>query len=76
MTVGLRPTYPESGFGYIRLGAAISASGRCRAGTVDVFAVDRFVEKPTWELARDYVASGEYLWNSGHVFSDGGPTAA
>ena len=63
VTVGLRPTYPESGFGYIRLGASVPdpSSG-------DVFAVDRFVEKPTLELARSYVASGEYLWNSGMFF--------
>lgn len=66
VTVGLRPTYPESGFGYIRLGAAVSAGDA--AATIDLFAVDRFVEKPTWEVARDYVASGEYLWNSGMFF--------
>jgi mannose-1-phosphate guanylyltransferase len=74
VTVGLRPTYPESGFGYIRIGGAVpavddaSASAGDDAASIEVFAVDRFVEKPTWELARDYVASGEYLWNSGMFF--------
>lgn len=66
VTIGLRPTYPESGFGYIRL-AAGAAKGP-PGDSSDVFAVDRFVEKPTQEVARSYLASGDYLWNSGMFF--------
>lgn len=54
--IGIRPDRPETGYGYIRL-------GRPRAPAV--FEVDRFVEKPDRETAEAYVASGEYLWNTG-----------
>ena len=56
-TVGVRPTRPETGYGYIRRGDALDDAG--------AFAVDAFVEKPDPETARDYVEAGEYLWNSG-----------
>lgn len=55
VTFGVAPDRPETGFGYIRRGAA-------HGGWADI---DRFVEKPDLETARAYVASGEYLWNSG-----------
>ena len=57
VTFGIRPDRPETGFGYIELGAAIAGSPG--------FEVGRFVEKPYLELAEKYVASGNYLWNSG-----------
>ncbi|HTN33759.1 MAG TPA: mannose-1-phosphate guanylyltransferase/mannose-6-phosphate isomerase, partial [Marinobacter sp.] len=47
---------PETGYGYIHRGTRISA---------DSYSVDRFVEKPDLETAESYLASGEYLWNSG-----------
>jgi len=65
VTIGLQPTHPETGFGYIRRGAAV-------AGSSDTFAVDAFVEKPTREVAESYVASGAYLWNSGMFFLSAG----
>jgi mannose-1-phosphate guanylyltransferase / mannose-6-phosphate isomerase len=58
VTFGLTPDSPETGYGYIRRGAAVSGLGTC-------FAVDRFVEKPDEPTAAAYVASGEYCWNSG-----------
>ncbi|MBD9369554.1 mannose-1-phosphate guanylyltransferase/mannose-6-phosphate isomerase [Xanthomonas sp. XNM01] len=54
VTFGIVPTAPETGYGYIR---AASGDG--------VRAVERFVEKPDLATAEDYVASGEYFWNSG-----------
>ena len=57
VTFGIRPTHPETGFGYIRMGEAIDG----RAGR----AVAAFVEKPDMQTAESYVASGEYVWNSG-----------
>jgi len=46
---------PHTGYGYIKRGAGQGVG----------FAVDKFVEKPSFEMAQDYVASGEYYWNSG-----------
>lgn len=57
VTFGITPTHPETGYGYIKV-----------AGTLDEtrgFAVERFVEKPEQATAQNYVASGDYYWNSG-----------
>ena len=56
VTFGIVPTAPETGYGYIRRGQAVGESG---------FAVAQFVEKPKLEIAQQYLASGEYYWNSG-----------
>jgi mannose-1-phosphate guanylyltransferase len=58
-TVGIRPTHPETGFGYIETGDA-------RGG--GALSVLRFVEKPDRERAEGFVASGRYLWNAGMFF--------
>ncbi|WP_170106919.1 mannose-1-phosphate guanylyltransferase/mannose-6-phosphate isomerase [Agitococcus lubricus] len=55
VTFGIVPKHPETGYGYIRQGQAMSAG----------FKVSAFVEKPNLELAKQYLESGEYLWNSG-----------
>ncbi|CAB3655052.1 Alginate biosynthesis protein AlgA [Paraburkholderia phenoliruptrix] len=55
-TLGVPPTGADTGFGYIRLGAALN-DGAHR--------IERFVEKPAPELAAQYVESGNYWWNSG-----------
>ena len=60
LTFGIVPDRPETGYGYIRIGAPL---GDGDAETVR--RVDRFVEKPDLDTARSYVASGEYMWNSG-----------
>ena len=57
VTFGIRPTHPEIGFGYIHMGAAIAGREGREIGA--------FVEKPDREKAETYVASGEYVWNSG-----------
>ena len=57
VTFGIVPTAPETGYGYIRQGAALEGSS--------ARAIDRFVEKPDLATAQGYVASGEYFWNSG-----------
>lgn len=57
VTLGIRPNYPETGYGYIKADKSI---------TVDIsYKVERFVEKPDLEKAQTYVASGDYFWNSG-----------
>ena len=55
-TFGIHPTAPATGYGYIRRGAAVDTN---------VFGVDAFVEKPDEATARDYLAQGNYSWNSG-----------
>lgn len=55
VTFGILPTAPETGFGYIEQGEALSSGNK----------VLRFVEKPELVIAQGYVASGKYLWNSG-----------
>jgi mannose-1-phosphate guanylyltransferase/mannose-6-phosphate isomerase len=58
VTFGVTPDRPETGYGYIKQGAASTmVSG--------VFSVDRFVEKPDQETAQSYLQSGDFLWNSG-----------
>lgn len=57
VTFGIKPTGPDTGYGYIEQGEAIGAAGGCD--------VARFVEKPTLEVAQQYLESGRYLWNSG-----------
>ncbi|HUT34783.1 MAG TPA: mannose-1-phosphate guanylyltransferase [Planctomycetota bacterium] len=60
VTFGIKPRYPATGYGYIHRGAkAEEVQG------IPVFSVRRFREKPAREVAEDYVASGEYYWNSG-----------
>ncbi|KAI3591362.1 Mannose-1-phosphate guanylyltransferase [Cupriavidus sp. U2] len=56
VTLGVRPSTPETGFGYIRTGK-LSQEG--------ALTLERFVEKPHLELATAYVESGDYWWNSG-----------
>ena len=55
-TLGVPPTRPDTGFGYIRIGAELGDGGH---------AIDGFVEKPAEEIAAQYVAAGTYWWNSG-----------
>ena len=60
MVVGLKPSRPETGYGYVRRGKlAGRAEGRA------VYKVEKFTEKPALPLARKYFASGRYLWNGG-----------
>lgn len=58
VTFGITPTAPETGYGYIRQGAALGGLG-------GAFAVDRFVEKPDLKTAEGYLAAGGWSWNSG-----------
>jgi mannose-1-phosphate guanylyltransferase/mannose-6-phosphate isomerase len=58
LTFGIRPTRPETGYGYIKIGAPLPNSDRVRR-------VDRFVEKPDAETAARFVESGIFWWNSG-----------
>jgi len=58
MTVGIKPTFPSTGYGYINFSSAPSVGD-------EVHDLIKFVEKPDFDTAKTYVDSGEYLWNSG-----------
>ena len=65
VTFGIKPSYAETGYGYIRAGEVLN-------GLPQVAAVAEFVEKPPRERAEAYVAAGNYSWNSGmFLFSAG-----
>jgi mannose-1-phosphate guanylyltransferase / mannose-6-phosphate isomerase len=57
VSFGIAPERAETGYGYVRRGGTLATEG--------VFAVAEFVEKPGPEQAKQYLASGEYSWNSG-----------
>jgi len=63
VVLGIQPTRPETGYGYIERGAVAS-----RPRGVEAYAVRRFTEKPALPEARSYVESGNYLWNAGMFF--------
>ncbi len=59
VTIGIWPTFPSTGYGYIRLSTnPIEEGGR-------VHYLRRFVEKPNESVAKEYIKSGKYVWNSG-----------
>jgi mannose-1-phosphate guanylyltransferase len=60
VTLGVQPTLPSTGFGYIEQGESFS-----HVEGLEVFRLARFVEKPDTDTARRMVASGDYSWNSG-----------
>jgi len=62
VVIGIPPTRPETGFGYVERGKLASR------GTPHIYSVRRFAEKPAIALARRYVSSGSYYWNAGMFF--------
>ncbi len=62
LTFGIKPTGPETGFGYIARGPALKESG---PDTGEAYSIARFVEKPKAEAAEAMLAEGGYYWNSG-----------
>jgi mannose-1-phosphate guanylyltransferase len=60
VTIGIQPTHPETGYGYIHISQEQQqVDGR------EVFRVAQFIEKPSRQKAEQYLAEGAYLWNSG-----------
>jgi len=57
VSIGVKPTRPETGYGYINRGAELPE-------VPGAFAARRFIEKPNRATAQDFVASGQYLWNA------------
>lgn len=67
VTLGITPAYAETGYGYIRFGERldISAPQSAEAETLRAHKGLRFVEKPTREVAEEYLRAGDYVWNAG-----------
>ncbi len=69
VTLGIKPTRPETGFGYVRRGETAKLSGKAEKG---VYVAAGFTEKPDVSRARQYLESGDYYWNSGvFIFTAG-----
>ena len=60
VTIGIKPTQPETGYGYIEADLSYASPGN-----KNMFRVDSFKEKPNLEVARRYITSNNYFWNSG-----------
>lgn len=63
VTIGIKPTEPATGYGYIELDKSFGT-----VGGLEVFYSKRFAEKPDPDTAREYFRSGRYMWNSGIFF--------
>ncbi|HEY0703296.1 MAG TPA: sugar phosphate nucleotidyltransferase [Candidatus Acidoferrales bacterium] len=63
VVMGIPPTRPETGYGYIERGEKVPS-----ASAAEIFAVHRFTEKPPPHIAEEYLASGKYFWNAGMFF--------
>ncbi|HRA12667.1 MAG TPA: sugar phosphate nucleotidyltransferase, partial [Chitinophagaceae bacterium] len=57
VTIGIKPTYPNTGYGYIQ--------HETKAAAPDIYKVKTFTEKPNLELAQTFITSGDFLWNAG-----------
>ncbi len=57
VTIGIKPTYPNTGYGYIQFETAEAAP--------EIYMVKTFTEKPNQEIAKAFIASGDFLWNAG-----------
>jgi mannose-1-phosphate guanylyltransferase len=60
LTLGIKPTRPDTGYGYIE-----AVLGNSSLANKEVFRVDSFKEKPSLEVAQAYIAKSNYYWNSG-----------
>ena len=58
LTLGINPSRPDTGYGYIEM-------GQISADHMEIRKVNRFAEKPVLELAKSYLEKGNYVWNSG-----------
>ncbi len=65
VTIGIKPTEPATGYGYIRTGAPLPPPGGGVPYATTFFKAEQFVEKPNLATAEGYLASGQYRWNAG-----------
>ena len=65
VTIGIQPSEPATGYGYIHFGGALPAPNGAKKAKTVFHKVERFVEKPHYERAVEYLQSGQYRWNAG-----------
>lgn len=65
VTIGIKPTEPATGYGYIRVGAPLPTPHGVKAYKTTFHRVEQFVEKPQYDKALEYLTSGQYRWNAG-----------
>lgn len=65
VTIGIKPTEPATGYGYIELGKELPTPAGAKKYKTTFFKAERFVEKPNFDRALEYVNSGNYRWNAG-----------
>src|SRR5437016_12170954 len=65
VTIGIKPTEPATGYGYIRVGEALPPPQGAKPYKTTFYRAERFVEKPHFDKAIEYVNSGQYRWNAG-----------
>jgi mannose-1-phosphate guanylyltransferase len=65
VTIGIKPTEPATGYGYIQTGTELPTPPGAKKTKTVFFKAEKFVEKPNYETALDYVNSGQYRWNAG-----------
>jgi mannose-1-phosphate guanylyltransferase len=65
VTIGVTPSRPETGYGYLEVGAPLPGESAVAGGQLAPARVKRFVEKPDRAKAEEYLSDGGYLWNSG-----------
>src|SRR5438105_4124329 len=65
ITLGIKPTEPATGYGYIRVGEALPPPHGVKSYKTTFFRAEQFVEKPDFDKALEYVGSGQYRWNAG-----------
>jgi mannose-1-phosphate guanylyltransferase len=65
VTIGIKPTEPATGYGYIRVGNELPAPDGVKKYKPTFFKAEQFVEKPNFDRALEYLNSGQYRWNAG-----------
>ncbi len=65
VTIGIKPTEPATGYGYIRTGAELPPPNGVKKYKTTFFKAEQFVEKPNYDTALTYLTSGQYRWNAG-----------
>jgi len=65
VTIGIKPSGPETGYGYIRVGNPLPPPNSAKPYKTTFFKAEQFVEKPNFDRALEYVNSGHYRWNAG-----------
>src|SRR6201996_683357 len=65
VTIGIKPTEPATGYGYIHVGEPLPPPAGVKSYKTTFFRAERFVEKPNFDRALEYVNSGRYRWNAG-----------